>query len=243
MEIIFSTILTILLTLISVLFTIKHSSKYKIKPNGKGREKYVVSEKIAHKNRDGYVDSARIVLEKSSFNHAMGFMDISLTTHPETIFIDRYSFIHSCIHSMYAPGKTIINKNKKWTEKAPSNLFENFLIKSKQFDLNLNKLSSFSIHKKIKKKIIKAKCVKSYFSFPDNYTGPRYKERTIILVKGIGIVFSKTEYVNKDIDTYVLRKYKVSKGSDYWLPINKIGNYWVYDIFYDYGPNKLNINE
>ena len=92
----------------------------------KAKEKYLVTEKISHGTKEGFIDSSRIVLCKSSLNNAMGFMDVSLTKNAESVIVDRYSFIHSFIHNIYAPGKIILENKKRWTEKAPSNLFMDY---------------------------------------------------------------------------------------------------------------------
>lgn len=238
-EIIITVVLSILLTIVSILFTISYSSKYHVREKNKGREKYVVLEKIEHRVKEGCIDSARIVLEKSSFDKAMGFMDISLTTHPEEILVDRYAFIHSCIHNLFAPGKIILKKEDVWEENAPSNQFNKYFIKSAKLDrIPLNLIS-----KNVSDQISECRAVESNFEYPPTYTGPRYKKRLLILAKGIGLVYSETEYINGNKDRYILKKYKVREGMAYWLPVNKIGNFWVYDIIYECGPNKLNMCE
>lgn len=232
-------VLSILLTTISILFTIRYSSIYHIKDKNRGREKYTVLEKIEHRVKEGCIDSARIILEKSSFDKAIGFMDISLTTHNEEIIVDRYAFIHTCIHNLFAPGKIILKQGTEWEENAPSNQFNQYFIKSTKLDnipLNL-------IQKDIRRQISECRAIESKFEYPPTYTGPRYKKRLLILAKGVGIVYSETEYINGDKDRYILRRYRVKEGVDYWFPVNKIGNYWVYDITYEYGPNKLNMCE
>ena len=234
-----SAVLSIFLTAIGILFASRYSSIYHVRVKNRGREKYRVLEKIAHGVKGGYIDSARIVLEKSSFDTAMGFMDISLTTHPEEIHVDRYAFIHSCIHNVFAPGKAILKKEDSWTETAPSNQFDEYEIKSKKLDV----IPLDFVPNNLKNKISECRAVESEFNYPETYTGPRYKKRLLILAKGIGIVYSKTEYINGNNDIYILKKHKVIAGKSYWLPVNKIGNYWVYDITYEHGPNKLNMCE
>lgn len=239
MEIIIRIVLSILLTTISILFTIRYSSKYHIREKNRGREKYVVLEKIEHRVKGGCIDSARVALEKSSFDKAMGFMDISLTTHPEEIIVDRYAFIHTCTHDLFAPGKIVLKQEASWEENAPSNQFNQYFIKSTK----LNHVPLNLVQKNIRDQISECRAVESELEYPPAYTGPRYKKRLLILAKGIGIVYSETEYINGNKDQYILRKYKVREGGNYWFPVNKIGNYWVYDIVYEYGPNKLNICE
>lgn len=239
METLLTSILSILLTILGISVSIRYSSKYHIKESKQYREKYLVSEKISHGTKTGFIDSARIVLAKSSIDNALGFMDVSLTTHPEEIYVDRYAFIHSCIHTIFAPGKIILRNQQEWIEKAPSNEFSNYIIKSKRLD----SIPLDQIPRKVRKFISECRAIESSFEYPATYTGPRYKNRLIIVAKGIGIVFCKTEYVNKDIDAYRLIKFKITGGSNYWLPVNNMGNFWIYDISCQFGPNKLNICE
>jgi hypothetical protein len=239
MDTFFASILSVLLTILGISFTIRYSSKYHIRKDKKYRERYEILEKIAHGTKSGFIDSARIVLAKSSIDKAIGFMDVSLTTHPEEIHVDRYSFIHSCSHVLFAPGKTILTKEKSWSERAPSNQFEDFVIKSEKLDsIPLDLIPS-----KLKSSLSECRAVESSFDYPPTYTGPRYKKRLLILAKGVGIVFCRTEYVNGDIDTYRLRNFKIKNGKEFWLPVNNLGNYWVYDIECQFGPNMLNMCE
>ena len=228
------TIISIILTIISI----KYSSKYHIKKIGKAKKKFMVIEKIAHGTKDGYIDSARIALVKSSVDNALGFMDVSLTTHIEDIKVDRYAFIHSFIHNIFAPGKIILSHKNSWKENAPSNSFENYQIISKKLDT----IPIDLIDHKIRKNVKECRAIKSTFIYPDTYTGPRYKDRLIIIARNIGIVYSETNYINKDKDVYILVNYKIRNTENYWFPVNNIGNVWEYEIKYDYGANQLNIN-
>lgn len=239
MEAIISTVVSASISIVLTFVGIKYSSRFHIKKEGKAKEKYTVVEKISHGTKVGYIDSARVVLTKSSRDNAMGFMDVSLTAHPENIIIDRYAFTHSFIHNMFAPGKIILNEKEEWEESTPSNLFENYLTFSKK----LNSIPINLINSKIRKKINECRAVESTFKYPKTYTGPRYVKRLLLIAKGIGVVYSETEYVNGDVDVYSLSKYKVNNARDYWLPVNKIGNYWEYDISYEYGTNKINLCE
>ncbi len=239
MELIISSILSILLTTLGISISIRYSSKYHIKGPRKYREKYLISEKISHGTKSGVLDSARIILAKSSIDKAMGFMDVSLTSHPEEIQIDRYAFIHTCTHILFAPGKTILKNEKEWEEKTPSNQFEDYIIKSRKLDTVQIDL----IPIKIQRYLSECRSVESSFEYPSIYTGPRYKQRLLILAKNIGIVYCRVVYMNGDVDEYCLKEWKVPDNTGYWLPVNKRGNYWVYDIFCQHGPNKLNICE
>jgi len=185
MEALLTNIISVLLTILGIFFTIRYSTKYHVRGDKRYREKYKVLEKIALGTKTGFIDSARIILEKSSIDKAMGFMDVSLTTHPEEIYVDRYALIHSCTHVLFAPGKVILKKEKEWNEKAPSNNFEDYVIRSKKLD----SIPVDLIPEKIKKWVSECRVVESLFEYPSSYTGPRYKKRLIILAKGIGIVF------------------------------------------------------
>ena len=235
---ILSIILTLFLALLSIYYTKYYSTVYHINGENKGKEMYFLLEKLELPTKSKVKDSARIILKKSSFRNASGFMDISIADNAEEIQLDSYSFIHSCIHNIIAPGKIILKPENTWEEKVKSNEFENFVIKSTQESTLSNYLP-----KKFKNKNLSYKFVKSEFSFPKTYYGPRYKKRILILAKGIGIIYSKTEYINGNIDIYKLTKWKIVDGKDYWIPLNKEGNFWEYDITYEFGPNKLNLSE
>lgn len=239
METIIATIISILFTVLLTIIGIRYSSRFHIKKKGMAKEKYVVIEKSSLGTKEGYIDSARIALTKSSLKNAMGFMDVSLTEHPENIVLDRYAFTHSFVHNMFAPGKIILNSKKTWKENTPSNLFDDYVTSSKKLDsIPINLINS-----NIRNKINECRAVESTFSFPSTYTGPRYKSRLLLIAKGIGIVYSETNYINGDKDIYSLIKYKVSGSEEYWLPVNKVGNFWEYEIQYDHGANKLNMCE
>jgi hypothetical protein len=204
----------------------------------KSREKYRVIEKIELRQKSGKCsDSARLILEESSIHNALGFMDISISDNPENISFERYAFINSFIHNLIAPGKILLKKNASWKEKASSNEFISFYINSK-------KLTSYPIEKipvEYRNNDYEYCVIESTLDYPKTYTGPRYSKRLLIFVKGLGIVFGKTEYKNNDIDIYRLRDYKIQEeGKEFWFPI-QVGNYWVYEIDYEHGTNKLNM--
>lgn len=238
-EILLSSAISIILTAVSILFTVWYSTKFHIKKSNKAREKYMVLEKISHGTKSGFIDSARIFLEKSSIENASGFMDISLTTSNEDIIIDRSAFIHSCIHNVIAPGKIILHKNKTSKEKIKTNGFADFEILSQKSDTNELDL----VPKNLLKNMKEIRTVDQKFIYPDNYIGPRYKSRKFIFAKGIGLIYVQTVYINENVDKYVLKKYKVRKKSTRWIPFETLGNYWVYDISYETGPNKFTMNE
>lgn len=218
-------VITALLTIVGILFTMRYSSKYHVRGNGKHREKYQVIKKVSHGTKSGFIDSMRIILTKSSVNTSIGFMDVSIKNNPEEICVDRYAFLDSYTHILFSPGKIISRNAMTWSENVLSNGYD-VTIKSKRLDSVPFEL----IPKKIKNKISDCRAIQSDFEFDSNYTGYRYKSRLIILAKGIGIVFCRVEYQDNNVDIYRIRKYKVLNGKTYWLPVFKEGNYWIYDI-------------
>lgn len=232
-------VITLIAAIVGTIITIRHSSSYHIKAAGRGREKWMVLEKVTLAAQSRHIDSARLVLQKSSFKNAQGFIDISLTQDDATILVDRYATIHSCIHSLFAPGKIISKSNSSWQEITQSNEFA--------YSINAKTLESVPIeliNATLQPHIKNYKAIDFQFSFPETYTGPRYKKRTLILAKGVGIVAGRTEYVNGKVDSYQLISYLVAAGAEnLWLPVKKIGNWWVYDITFEYGPNETNICE
>ena len=236
---IFGILITIFGTIIGTVLTFRYSSTYHIKTAGKGKEKWLVLEKVSHASRTGVADSSRLVLQKSSFKNAQGFIDISLNTNNNAIIINRYATIHSCIHSIFSPGKIIIQDAMTWEEKTKSNSFT-YTIKAKVLD----SIPMNDIDKKLKTEIYECRAIEYNFEYPEIYTGPRYKKRIIVFAAGIGIVSCKTEYINGDMDAYKLTKYNILKGSnDNWLPVNIPGNWWEYEISFSFGPNGTNICE
>jgi hypothetical protein len=232
-------VVTIVAAIFGTIFTVRYASIYHVTKKGKGREKWFILEKVTLAAQSRHVDSARLVLQKSSFLHAQGFVDVSLTQNDLTILVDRYATIHSCIHALFAPGKIIAKNESSWQEQTYSNEFA-YLIVAKTLDSIPIEL----VDEKLRARLSNCKAIEFAFSFPDTYTGPRYKKRTLILGIGIGIVACKTEYVNGDIDSYRLVSYKVKPGGEQlWLPVKTPGNWWVYDITFDYGPNDTNICE
>jgi hypothetical protein len=199
----------------------------------------LVLETVTLAAKSGHVDSARLVLQKSSFTHAQGFIDVSLTQDESTILVDRYATIHSCIHSLFAPGKIIAKAGSSWQEKTHSNGFD-YSIDAKTLDTVPMEL----VDEKLRGRLTECKAIEFTFTFPPTYTGPRYEKRTLVLGVGIGIVASQTVYINKCVDSYRLVSYKVKPGGErLWLPVTTPGNWWVYDITFGYGPNETNISE
>lgn len=207
-----------------------------MKRGKKGREKYTVLEKLNIGVKDGYIAYSRIILEKSSFENAIGFMDIIVKEDPKDISVNCYAFIHSCTHDLFAPGKILLYPEDTKNENAPSNKFEYSIISKKISNFKLPE----ELPKKIKNKAIDLQVVESSFDYPSTYSGPRYKKRLVVFAKGIGIIFCKVEYDHL-VDNFILRKYKVNNGENFWFPVNETKNWWEYEISYEYGPNDLNI--
>jgi len=232
-------VVTVGAAVLGTIITIRYTSVYHIKEKGRGREKWLVLEKVTLAAQSRHVDSARLVLQKSSFTHAQGFIDVSLIQDDSTILVDRYATIHSCIHTVFAPGKIIAKTESSWQEQTHSNEFA-YSIEAK----TLSTVPMELVDEKLRSQLTECKAIEFTFSFPPTYTGPRYKKRTLVLGVGIGIVASRTEYINCDVDSYRLVSYKVKPGGErLWLPVKTPGNWWVYDITFDHGPNETNICE
>ncbi|MCJ7649690.1 MAG: hypothetical protein MUP85_13830 [Candidatus Lokiarchaeota archaeon] len=233
-----SILFSLLVGALGIYFTIKYSSIYHIRNKGKIREKYRITEIIEFRKKNETIDLYRMVLEKSSIKNAMGFVDFIKSD--GEIKAKHYAFINSCIHNILAPGKIIFDDNKTiYTEKAPSNEFTSYTIKTQRFRNASDKL----IPKRYRKYSPKCFYTESEFDYPKTYTGPRYDKRIITFCPGIGILRSETIYKSGQKDTYILKNHKIKDKTEMAFPINNIGNYWVYDIEYSVGPNKININE
>ena len=237
MDPIIGIIISIGIGAIGIYFTIKYSSVYHIREKGKAKERYKIIEYVEFREKNETLDLYRMVLDKSSFKNAIGFADFTIQN--GEIKAKHYAFVNSCIHNIIAPGKILIKKDAtSWIENAPSNKFVSYKIRTKVIE----NLSPDLIPKRYDKYASKCLCIESGFGYPKTYTGPRYEKRAITLCRGIGIVRSETIYRSGQRDLYVLRKFNVRKKSESWFPLS-IGNYWVYDIEYSIGPNKININE
>lgn len=235
---IFGVVFSLATAVFGAWLTIRYSSVYHEKREGKGCEKWVVSEKISHAVKKGRVESSRLSLAKSSFKNAGGFVDISIDDEDKDIQIDRYATIHSCIHNIISPGKLLLKNQNTWVESVSSNEFS-YVIKYS----TLQEIPIDIIDSKFRKNLGRCRAVGAEFEFAATYTGPRYKNRIVIFCKGIGIVASVVEYHNRDKDIYRLKKFYVKTKCDDWLPVSDVGNYWVYDIEFQYGPNVTNISE
>lgn len=225
------------LAAIGLYYTIKYSPLYHIRKKAKAKERYKIPEYIQYRQKTKTLGLYRMVLDKSSFKNAMGFADF--TMQDGEIKANHYAFVNSCIHNIIAPGKILLKEGSTcWIEKAPSNKFVSYKIKTKVIENPSSELTP----KRYNKHGSKSLCIQSEFDYPETYTGPRRKKRLITFYRGIGIVRSETTYKSKQKDVYLLRKFKVGKKSKSWLPLD-IGNYWVYDVKYSIGPNRICINE
>jgi len=117
-------------------------------------------------------ESARLVLEKSSIENAMGFVDVSISDDQDSVILDRYALIHSCLHSVIAPGKIMLKDAASWKENAPSNGFASYSLSSKR----INEIPVSKIPAKVVKSGANLKAIETSFSYPESYTGPRYKK-------------------------------------------------------------------
>lgn len=225
-QLLFTIFLSILLAAIGYWYTVKYSSKYHVKKGGVQIEKYQILGKITHETKSSFIHSARIVLSKGSLDNSMGFMDISITDNQNSIYVDRYAFVNTYTHILISPGKDILNTKSEWTEDVNSHGF-NILIKNKKIHPDPINL----IPEKVKKYVNEVVTVYSTFEFSKTYCGYRYKSRTTIFAKGIGIVFCKVVHEDEREDIYILEDFnKKSKETDRWLPINDSNNFWKYNI-------------
>lgn len=230
-------VIGVCLAAIGLYYTIKYSPVYHIRKKGKAKERYKITDYIQFRQKRGTVDLYRMVLDKSSIKNAAGFADF--TTQDGEIRANHYAFANSCIHNIIAPGKILMKEEvTSWIENAPSNKFISYKIRSRAIENPLSDL----IPRRYNKYSSKCRCVESEFDYPKTYTGPRPKKRLITFCRGIGILRSETIYKGEQRDLYVLRKFGIEKKSESWFPLD-IGNYWVYDIEYSIGPNRICINE
>ena len=154
-----------------------YSQKFLTKKSGPHKERYQVIEKVSHETKNGFIDSMRIILNKSSIDNAFGFMDLSITNNSENIYVDRYAFLNSYAHVLFSPGKYILHKNNEWSESSVlSNGFE--------IEITSKKLDSIPINlipNKLKNRISDCIAIESLFSFPSNYSGYRYSRTPLKL--------------------------------------------------------------
>jgi hypothetical protein len=229
-------ITTVILGLIGIYVTLRYSPNFIVTGKGKARERYKIVESFEFREKSETFDLYRLVLDKSSFKNATGFADLMMRN--GGLEMKHYAFINSCIHNVIAPGKVLIRNSDSWVERAPSNKFLSYKIETRVIEDSPEEL----IPEKYRKYREKCLCTESDFEYPKTYTGPRYKKRVITFCRGIGIIRAETTYKGGGMDLYLLRKHKVQRNPESLFPLS-IGNYWIYDIKYSVGANKININE
>lgn len=218
--------------IVGVIATKVFGSNYLPQKKGRAIEKYLVTDIYPFHVKNDVHDLVQLQLVKSSIKNDCGFAGIHVAK--DRIEFHHYGFANNCLHAVIAPCDVILDESAQ-TLKSQSNRFSGISIKH-----NPSQLPKEFIPKKYRKRAIDSLLVQMEFSFPKTYTGPMYETKSLLFVKGVGLVKAVTTYRDGQKDEFTLKKYKVKEVSDAWWPF-AIGNYWVYEIIYAYGPNKVNI--
>lgn len=218
---------------ISVIASWYFSRHYIPQRKGVAYEKYLVTDIFEFPVKNNVLDISHLQLIKSSIKNACGFAGIYVAS--DKIVFHHYGFTNNCLHAIIAPGDTLYDPDSN-TSKPSSNGYKTINVKHdpKLFPKEL-------IPKKYRDLTTKALMLTLAYEFPQSYAGPRYKTKTLLFIKGIGLVSAVVEYQGGKKDHFELVKYKVKEKSDLWWPIYTVGNYFKYKIRYEYGPNKVNI--
>lgn len=203
------------------------------------REKYAITDIMNYNVRNNAIPLARLQLVKSSVKNACGFAD--MYKDKNKIIFRHYSFANNCFHNIIAPGSVLFDESVS-DIKTESNEFDGIKICYKYSFLGTDVLP-----KKFQTKSSDCMRIIMLYTFPSDYVGPLYKSKELLFAKGIGLVHAVITYNTDQTNTFMLRNYKLQAHSSSWLPIENIGNYWVYDIAYfsgsANGPTKFNICE
>lgn len=234
------TIVSIIITIISILFSIHQNEQYFyfFRKKNVVKEKYMVMDIISYPTREEVIDLCILKLVKSSQKSATGFALINLNSEASEIKFESYSFLNNCMHCIIAPSDIIVIRDK-YSINTNSNGHSEIKVKVKTEPVDLNLFHKNYI--KCKNEVVQ---IMLSFEFPRNYVGPRYAYKKLIFMKGVGLVGAEVKYSDNRIDQLTLIKHKVkSEKSDAWWPLNEIGNYWEYKIRYSegHGPNTFNI--
>ncbi len=219
--------------IIGVWATKVFGSNYLPRKKGKAIEKYMVTDIYPFHVKNNVYDLAQLQLVKSSIKNGCGFAGIHVDR--DKIVFHHYGFANNCLHAIIAPGDVLLDQDARKL-KSQSNEF-----KSIDIAHNPTQLPKELLPKQYRNKAIDSLLVTMEFSFPKTYTGPMYASKSLLFAKGIGLVKAVTTYRDGQKDEFTLKHHKVKEASDAWWPVHTIGNYWVYDIKYAYGPNKVNI--
>ncbi len=179
------------------------------------RETYKLVEK------DHYYSN--IILERSSIKNSVGFLNIDNNSSPSEVLLRKFAFANTYSNALFFIGKKMLLNRDFWIENIISNGNQIKIVNEK--DMHFPEEIKERLNKKILKNTKSICVVKSTIE-----NSPIYTSKITVYAKGIGIIYSKLVYRNKDIDEYILNGFKVTKGEDYWIPYNHIGNSWTYDI-------------
>ena len=233
MEIDISLILAVIGTFMGIIATIIYGSNYLPRRHGSAVEKYMVTDIFPFRIKNNTHNLAQLQLVKSSIKNACGFAGIHIE--PERIVFHHYGFTNNCFHAVIAPDH-ILYEDEISYQKSASNEFTSISITH-----NPTSIPKELIPKKYRKKTIESMLITLSYKFPKKYTGPSYKSKSLLFAKGVGLIKAVTTYDDGQKDEFTLKKHRISEANNAWWPIQSIGNYWIYDIRYSHGPNKVNI--
>lgn len=227
----------------SVLFSLKKVlGKYHFTKQGTAKEAYRV---IAKGN-----NYARLTLEKSSVTNSLGFIDITNTLGSDVIKLERRAFINTYSNALFFINSKVLNaKSRYYREKINTNEMQLDLIinstsmKVDTIDEEIKRVISKKIYRLLKKK--DNDCIQVSIKFDPAYAHlSDYIEQICVYAKGIGIIYSSLKFRNDSKIEYSLIKLKIRRDTQYWLPFNDVGNYWVYKILCtDVKPIEHSINK
>ena len=110
-------------------------------------------------------------------------------------------------------------------------------METKDFVLQYNNIFSKRVLNKILRETDSIVKVDSQFD-----RGFYCNKHIAIFAKNIGIIYARTDYIDKDFEESKIKKWKVINGSSYYYPYNTRGNYWIYDIAATKPPDQISIN-
>lgn len=230
----------ILGSLFSLLIAIYIGSSYVLfSKKLRAREKYAITDIMTYNVKGNSIPLARLQLIKSSVKNACGFADI-YKDNSEIVF-RHYAFANNCFHNICAPGNILFDDS-----------ISSLITESNEFDgivmtYTYSPGSSDLLPRHFRKKSSASLSVKINCTFPPEYVGPTYKTKEYIFAKGIGLVSAVIVYNTDQTNTFELREFNLQSHSSSWLPIESVGNWWVYDVEYfsgsANGPTKFNICE
>jgi len=194
--------------------------------NKKGRA--LESFRLVHKDSN----HSKIILNKSSVKNAIGFIRFSNTSNIEEVIIERFAFTNTFTNGLFFIGHNLLRNTTVWNNQIQQN--------PSIFQYTTAEISPDSYRGRIYKKVLKVNPQLKAIRL-DLSTHPNYHSQTIVFARGIGIVYSKLDFKNRDYIEYKLKKWKITDGSRFWLPVNRVDNYWRYEILTTSSPNSLSI--